>query len=229
MSRYLKERDAAVRVYLNNALNAGMTGDNLLPNSPAGVGASVKPAGGAGPDNDELVLRPKEEGRDEKVAGLLEGVGSRMVYPNLASARVNHMWHISDTEAVNMCHYVLRRDGFFLGGSSGLQLVGAYLTALHMGPGKRILTLACDGGVAYQDRLYRKEWLAERNIEVGPVPQCRCQLELASFPNPLPCVLALACIQPPSLPTLFPSSSSIFRTALAQRTLWSAWRNGGDI
>jgi cysteine synthase A len=54
----------------------------------------------------------------------------------------------SDREAVEMSRFLARNDGLFLGSSSCVNVVGAVKAARRLGPGKRVVTIACDGGGA---------------------------------------------------------------------------------
>jgi cysteine synthase A len=54
---------------------------------------------------------------------------------------------VSDREAIAMIRFLLRHEGFFVGGSSGLNLVAAVRAARALGPGHTVATVLCDGGV----------------------------------------------------------------------------------
>jgi len=48
-----------------------------------------------------------------------------------------------------MCRRLVKEEGVFCGGSTGLNVAGAVELAKEMGAGQRIVTLACDSGLKY--------------------------------------------------------------------------------
>jgi cysteine synthase A len=97
-------------------------------------------------------------------ASVLEGIGIRRVTANFARARLDGAFVGTDREAVEMVHWLLARDGLFVGGSAGLNFVGAVKLARRLGPGKTIVTILCDGGGRYTSRLFNAAWLAEKGL-----------------------------------------------------------------
>ena len=63
-----------------------------------------------------------------------------------------------------MAHWLLRNDGLFVGGSAGLNCVGAVKLARLLGPGRTIVTILCDGAARYQSRLFNDAWLKEKGV-----------------------------------------------------------------
>ncbi|MCH2292607.1 MAG: cysteine synthase, partial [SAR324 cluster bacterium] len=45
-----------------------------------------------------------------------------------------------------------REEGVFCGASTGLNVVGTLQLAQELGPGKKVVTLACDSGLKYLGR-----------------------------------------------------------------------------
>jgi cysteine synthase A len=70
----------------------------------------------------------------------------------------------TDREAIAMVHWLLTHDGLFVGGSAGLNCVGAVKLARRLGPGKTIVTILCDGASRYASRLFNAAWLAEKGF-----------------------------------------------------------------
>ena len=58
----------------------------------------------------------------------------------------------------------MRNEGLVLGGSSGINIVGAKKLAEKMGPGKTIVTILCDYGTRYQKKIFNKEFLKSKNL-----------------------------------------------------------------
>jgi cysteine synthase len=59
---------------------------------------------------------------------------------------------------------LLREEGLFLGGSTGINVAAAVALAKQMGPGHTIVTILCDSGSRYQSRLFNQQWLAEKGL-----------------------------------------------------------------
>eukprot|EP01092_Planopodium_desertum_P000465 TRINITY_DN10699_c0_g1_i2.p1 TRINITY_DN10699_c0_g1~~TRINITY_DN10699_c0_g1_i2.p1 ORF type:complete len:119 (-),score=1.10 TRINITY_DN10699_c0_g1_i2:177-533(-) len=96
---------------------------------------------------DLLSLRPRTpEEKEGCPASSLEGIGSSKLYGNLARAKVDGYFVGRDKPALQMAHYLLHKEGLFVGGSAGLNVVGAYMLAKKLGPGHTIVTFLCDGG-----------------------------------------------------------------------------------
>ncbi|HEU4535586.1 MAG TPA: pyridoxal-phosphate dependent enzyme, partial [Polyangiaceae bacterium] len=97
-------------------------------------------------------------------SSITEGIGIMRETANFRRARLDGAFQGSDREAVEMAHFVLRRDGLFVGSSSALNCVGAMRLARTLGPGKTIVTVLCDGGGRYQSRLFNPAWLEEKGL-----------------------------------------------------------------
>lgn len=91
-----------------------------------------------------------------------EGIGQGRVTGNLEGALIDDAFHIHDNQMLEQCFGVLRREGFFLGGSSGINIAGAIQLAKALGPGKTIVTILCDSGARYQSKLYNSEFLRSK-------------------------------------------------------------------
>ncbi|MBF2053094.1 MAG: cysteine synthase A [Candidatus Sericytochromatia bacterium] len=98
-------------------------------------------------------------------SSLTEGIGIMRVVANFAQARVDDAVHLPDQDLVSLAHYVRDHDGLVLGSSSALNLAVALHTALRTGPGKRLLTFACDLGERSYSKLYNPAFLAERQLD----------------------------------------------------------------
>jgi cysteine synthase A len=97
-------------------------------------------------------------------SSVLEGIGIRRITANFARARLDGAFAGTDREAIAMVHELLAHDGLFVGGSAGLNCVGAVKLAEKLGPGKTIVTMLCDSGQRYQARLFNNAWLKEKNL-----------------------------------------------------------------
>eukprot|EP01120_Amphizonella_sp_Union-15-10_P010372 TRINITY_DN4138_c0_g2_i3.p1 TRINITY_DN4138_c0_g2~~TRINITY_DN4138_c0_g2_i3.p1 ORF type:complete len:255 (-),score=52.29 TRINITY_DN4138_c0_g2_i3:33-797(-) len=100
---------------------------------------------------------------------VLEGVGSAKVYGNLSNSIVDGTVTITDEAAIGMSHYLLKKDGLFIGPSGGLNVAGAYLLAKKFGPGLTIVTLLCDSGRGYITKTFDEQFLKDNKIDVGNI------------------------------------------------------------
>jgi len=146
----LKSHDTSVRAFLVDP-----PGSSLLNLVRFGVAFA--------PQQAERALRRH---RDDTV---VEGVGLDRVTANVARALplLDGAFSCSDAEAVAMSRFLLRREGLFLGGSSALNCVGAVKAARALGPGHVVVTVLCDRGERYLERLWDDEKLRARGVDVG--------------------------------------------------------------
>ena len=140
----------------------------------AGVSAALKAhnpetvIGIADPDGASLYdwftqgeLKPGEG------SSILEGIGVNHVTDNVAEAKVDVAFQISDREALPYVFDLLEQEGLCLGGSAGVNIAGAVRQAEHLGPGRTIVTILCDYGNRYQSKLFNPVFLENRDL---PVP-----------------------------------------------------------
>jgi len=114
----------------------------------------------------------------------MDYLGSSLLYGNLAQAKLDGIFCTpDDTAAVEMGHYLLKHEGLFLGGSSALNMVAAYLLAKKLGPGKIIVSFLCDSGARYASKIYNKEWLKENNIAIGSADDLSFLEKLEKYNN----------------------------------------------
>jgi cysteine synthase A len=111
-----------------------------------------------------------ETGEMAPAAGstVTEGIGIGRLTANFASsARIDGAFRGSNEEATAMCYYLLRREGIFVGPSAALNVAGAVKLARKLGPGHTIVTVLCDGGGRYMNKMYSPEWLKEQGLEAA--------------------------------------------------------------
>jgi cysteine synthase A len=65
---------------------------------------------------------------------------------------------------VSMVYRLLREEGLYVGGSTGINVAAAVQVARHLGPGHTIVTLLCDRGSLYFQRLFNPEWLKSKGL-----------------------------------------------------------------
>jgi cysteine synthase A len=96
-----------------------------------------------------------------------EGIGNGRVTKNLEGAPIDDAVRIDDPTALTMLFRLVKEEGLYLGGSSGINVAAAVTVARAMGPGHTIVTVLCDGGDRYRSRLYNCAWLRQKGL---PVP-----------------------------------------------------------
>ena len=101
-------------------------------------------------------------------SSIVEGVGINHVTDNVAQARVDVAFPVSDEEALPYIFDMLKNEGLCLGGSAGINIAGAVRLASHLGPGHTIVTVLCDYGNRYQSKLFNPVFLENKGL---PVPE----------------------------------------------------------
>jgi cysteine synthase A len=79
----------------------------------------------------------------------VEGIAAFPKPPFLDRSRVSEVRTVDQERAFEMCRRLAREEGIFGGGSTGLNVSAAIEIAMELGPGKRVVTLACDSGSKY--------------------------------------------------------------------------------
>jgi len=97
-------------------------------------------------------------------SSITEGIGNSRITANMEDVPIDDAIQVDDREAVRVIYQLLRKDGLFLGGSSGINVGAAVALAKQMGPGHTIVTILCDGGSRYQSRLFNQEWLISKGL-----------------------------------------------------------------
>lgn len=99
-------------------------------------------------------------------SSLTEGIGIMRLVANFAQAQVDEAVNLPDQDLVTLAHYVRDQDGLVLGSSSALNVAVAFRQALLSGPGKRLVTFACDLGERSNSKLYNPEYLQSQNLSL---------------------------------------------------------------
>lgn len=79
----------------------------------------------------------------------VEGLGVGFVPPLLDNSLYDEVRAIHETEARDMCRRLAKEEGLLVGTSTGLNVVAAVKLAGELGPGKSVVTVACDTGLKY--------------------------------------------------------------------------------
>src|SRR6187397_163132 len=102
--------------------------------------------------------------KSEGSSVVTEGIGIGRVPANLEGAPIDDAVRVEDPEIVRTVYRLLYDEGFFLGGTSGVNVAAAVRVARELGPGHTVVTVLCDGGAKYLSRLYNREWLAQKGL-----------------------------------------------------------------
>lgn len=97
---------------------------------------------------------------------LVEGIGEDYI-PSICNIKlVKKAYSISDKEAFATARLLLKQEGIYAGSSSGVLVSAALKYCKEQTSKKTVLTLICDGGAKYQDKMYNDAWLKQQE-EMG--------------------------------------------------------------
>ncbi|KAL1914219.1 uncharacterized protein VTP21DRAFT_9672 [Calcarisporiella thermophila] len=104
-------------------------------------------------------------------SSITEGIGQGRITENLKPDLdlIDDALYIPDEESIKMVYRLLDEEGIYVGASSALNVVAAVEMAKKLGPGKRVVTMLCDGAYRYQSRLFSRKWLESKNL-VDAIP-----------------------------------------------------------
>ncbi len=134
VSKYLKEKKEDVKIFLSDPYGSALY--NYYK-------------------KDEL----KAEGNS-----ITEGIGQGRITENLKHLVVDDAVRINDKEALEMIFKLLKEEGLFLGGSSGINVCGAIKMAEKLGSGHNVVTILCDSGQRYQSKIWNKGFLKSKDL-----------------------------------------------------------------
>ena len=134
VSKYLKEKKEDIKIFLSDPYGSALY--NYYK-------------------KDEL----KAEGNS-----ITEGIGQGRITENLKHLVVDDAVRINDKEALEMIFKLLKEEGLFLGGSSGINVCGAIKMAKKLGPSHNIVTILCDSGQRYQSKIWNKSFLKSKDL-----------------------------------------------------------------
>lgn len=98
-----------------------------------------------------------------------EGIGNGRITENMKDAPFDDAIRVTDEECLEFIYTLLRKDGLFVGGSSGINVGAAVKLAKELGAGHTIVTILADSGARYQSRLYDQDWLKSKGYSIPEV------------------------------------------------------------
>jgi len=118
----------------------------------------------ADPMGSSMYSYVKRGALDFEGDSLSEGIGIKRVTDNFTHARADDAIRIDDRAMIEMVHYLVREEGLFVGGSTGVNVAAAARVAATLPAGSAVATILCDGGARYMSRLFDPAWLAENGL-----------------------------------------------------------------
>jgi cysteine synthase A len=107
--------------------------------------------------------RLKSEG-----TSISEGIGQGRITANLEGLMVDRAYRIADDDMLESIYDLALHEGMVMGGSTGINIVGAMRMARDLGPGHTIVTILCDQGARYQSKIFNPAFLEERGLPTPP-------------------------------------------------------------
>jgi len=98
---------------------------------------------------------------------ITEGIGQGRITKNLENAPLDGWFQVTDEEMLPVLFDLVTEEGLILGGSTGINILGAIKAAKQLGRGKTIVTVLADYGTRYQSKLFNPAFLREKKL---PVP-----------------------------------------------------------
>ncbi len=102
-----------------------------------------------------------------KGGSITEGIGQSRITENLKKAKIDESFQCNDKEALKIVFGLLKEEGLVMGGSTGINIMGAIKLAKKLGPGSTIVTILCDYGTRYFSKIYNKKFLRSKKL---PIP-----------------------------------------------------------
>lgn len=93
-----------------------------------------------------------------------EGIGQGRITKNLENLKVDHAFNIPDDEGLSIVFNLIKEEGLCLGLSSGINIAGAIRLAERIGPGKNIVTILCDYGFRYAEKIFNPAFLESKGL-----------------------------------------------------------------
>jgi cysteine synthase A len=91
---------------------------------------------------------------------LLPGHGAGVVPPHFAKNLAQDHVLVSDLDCIVACRKMIRREGIFIGGSSGAILAGINKVIDRLPNNASCVAILCDSGVRYLDSIYNDQWVS---------------------------------------------------------------------
>lgn len=138
ISQFLTERDPAIQCFLADPLSSGL--HSYLQDGEFVCGGTSH----------------------------TEGIGILRLTKNFEKAKVTDSFRVLDEETWAMISYLSMHCGLLVGPSGGLNVAGAVKVARRLGPGKTIVTVICDSGERYRQKVLDSAWIQSMGLPSDP-------------------------------------------------------------
>jgi cysteine synthase A len=105
--------------------------------------------------------------KSEGSSSVTEGIGIGRITANLEGSPIDDAVRIDDAQIVSTGYRLLREEGLFLGGTSGVNVAAAVQVARELGPGHTIVTILCDSGHKYLSRFWNRDYLEQKGLDAN--------------------------------------------------------------
>ena len=100
----------------------------------------------------------------------IEGIGRPRVEESFVPSVVDRMLRVPDCGSIAAARWLRRTTGWFAGGSTGTNLIGALHLVAEMrsrGEHGSVVTLLCDRGDRYADTYYDDDWVTAQGLDLS--------------------------------------------------------------
>ena len=97
-------------------------------------------------------------------SSITEGIGQGRITNNLEGTEIDKAYLIPDQETIDTMFSLTKKEGLFLGSSSGINVAAAIRLGKELGPGHCIVTILCDPGTRYLSKLYNSDFLKSKKL-----------------------------------------------------------------
>ncbi len=105
----------------------------------------------------------KESGHvPEGTPYLVEGIGQNLPVGNADVNIIDEIINITDRESFDLARQLSRREGLFVGGSTGTIFAAALKVAKELDETGIVVFIVCDTGEHYLSKFYSDEWMKEK-------------------------------------------------------------------
>ena len=116
------------------------------------------------PDGSGIYAFLKTGEYQSQGSSITEGIGIMRLVENFKQAKIDYAIKLPDRDLICIARYVQQHDGMLLGSSTALNVAGALFAALQRGPGKTLVTFACDLGERSASKLYNQAYLERKGL-----------------------------------------------------------------
>ncbi|MCA9529520.1 MAG: pyridoxal-phosphate dependent enzyme [Myxococcales bacterium] len=121
----------------------------------------------------------------------VEGIGEDFIPSTIDLSLLDDVVRVDDRESFAMTRELVRREGLYVGGSSGAAVAGALKYARARGGGVRVVVILPDGASKYLSKIFNDDWMREHGL-LGPGATLGTVADLIRFRVDNPVIAARA-------------------------------------